>query len=576
MASKSVTALVFSWVLVLMGMISACSSDSGSGRKDSGGAAQIDAGSTLSGTGGRLGIGGSVGTGGVVVGQAGTGGAVVGGRDGGSGTDANLSGIGGGFIGLGGMATGGAVATGGRTRRGTGGSGGVAMGGRVGTGGQGGGGSTAPGGTIGTGGQIGAGGTATGGQVGSGGGTGTGGSGGAPTGLWIIGSHPDYQWSDVPPTQVPWSHLTHMVLAFLEPTGSNGSYALDVTGYGPSTLSAWKTAAQGYITAAHAAGVKVICSLGGEALGGAVFTEATGTVAKSDALAGTITSILGGMGFDGVDIDWEESYSATGVVRLVHSLRAAWPTGIITTSVGPTYGDEQVEIDRTLAAAKDDVDAFMIMLYIPGDQTWTWWVVPIPLTPLHGTPTPFGETQPYSADRELEVWTSVGVPASKLILGVGGFGLAWVDSNNDQIAPVAPYANYEALSNDPTCSAPPWTCAAPADTEKAPSRCSDNHVTQKWVDEVVAASNGALQLKTDTVGEVTYWAAPATNQLVTVASPCGSGTVDVGLIFYETPASMTSKVSYCNTKGMRGMEFWTMGQMVDASGHYPILETVKP
>jgi hypothetical protein len=110
----------------------------------------------------------------------------------------------------------------------------------------------------------------------------------------------------------------------------------------------------------------------------------------------------------------------------------------------------------------------------------------------------------------------------------------------------------------------------------APSRCSDNHVTQKWVDQVVAASNGALQLKTDTVGGVTYWAAPAPDQLVKVASPCGSGTVDLGLIFYETPASMTDKLSYCNSKGMRGMEFWTMGQMVDANGRYPILETVKP
>jgi hypothetical protein len=56
----------------------------------------------------------------------------------------------------------------------------------------------------------------------------------------------------------------------------------------------------------------------------------------------------------------------------------------------------------------------------------------------------------------------------------------------------------------------------------------------------------------------------------------GSDTVNVGSIFYESPASMTSKVSYCSTKGIRGMEFWTMGQMVDAGGHYPNLEAAKP
>ena len=400
--------------------------------------------------------------------------------------------------------------------------------------------------------------------------------GGASADLWIIGSHPDYQWKDVPAAEVPWRHLTHLVLEFLEPTGSNGTYALDVTGYGPSTLKEWKTAARSYITAAHAAGITVICSLGGEGLGGAVFTEATGSAAKSEALAAAIASTLIDIGFDGVDIDWEQAYSAVGAARLLHSLRTAWPAAVITASVGPAYGDEQVAIDRTLAGVKDDVDAFMIMLYIPGDQTWTWWVVPVPLTPLHGAPLPWGGTQAYSADRELEVWTSLGVPAGKLILGVAGFGLAWVDSNGDKTAPVAPYANYDALKKDPTCSAPPWTCAAPADTEYAPSRCADNRVTQKWVDRAVAASKGALQLKADAVGGVTYWAAPASNKLVTVPSPCGSGTVDVGLIFYETPASMAAKTSYCKTKGMRGMEFWTLGQMVTAGGRYPILETVKP
>jgi GH18 family chitinase len=585
--------------LAIGGSLAACSSSSSPTGRDSGGALDV----ASLGAGGTVDTGGVLGTGGAT----GTGGALVGGTDGGAGgIDANLADRPSDSSGLGGRASGGAA--GGTTRTGTGGAG---SGGRLGSGGQGtavdggstasggaggksgsggavDGGSTASGGAggkSGSGGAVGSGGTASGGaggKSGSGGAVGSGGStqagvdGGVASGLWVIGSHPDYQWADVPAEKVPWSHLTHLVLEFLEPTGSNGSYALDVTGYGPATMSAWKTAAQGYLTAAHAAGVKVICSLGGEGLGGAVFTEATATVAKSDALAAIIATTLIDMGFDGVDIDWEETYDAAGAARLLHSLRAAWPSAIITTSVGPAYGDDQVAINRTLAAVKDDVDAYMIMLYIPGDQTWTWWVVPVPLTPLHGTPTPWGEVQAYSADRELEVWTSVGVPASKLILGVGGFGLAWVDSNRDKIAPVAPYANYDALSADPTCSASPWTCAAPADTEKSPSSCSDNRVTQKWVDQAVAASNGALQLKTDTVGEVTYWAAPASDQLVTVPSPCGSGTVDVGLIFYETPTSMTSKVSYCNGKGMRGMEFWTMGQMVDASGRYPILEAAKP
>jgi GH18 family chitinase len=543
-------------VLLAVLMMAACSGGSSTPHQGTGGTPLA---TSSTGSGGRTATGGATGEGGQ--GGTGAGGASAGGRDGGTvGTDANLgagdtnadradTSIGDTDAPLSGIDTSGIDASNGMDS--------MAVGGTLG----GAGGASATGGT---------GGVATGGRGG------TGGAGGASAALWIIGSHPDYQWADVPAAQVPWSNLTHLVLEFLEPTGKSGSYALDVTGYGPATMSAWKTAAQAYIAAAHSAGVKVICSLGGEGLGGDVFTEATGTVAKSDALAAVIQSTLIDIGFDGVDIDWEQTYNATGATRLLHSLRGAWPTAIITTSVGPAYGDDQVAINRTLAAAKDDIDGYMIMLYIPGDQTWTWWLVPVPLTPLHGTPVPWGGTQAYSADREREVWTSLGVPSSKLILGIGGFGLAWVDSNRDKIAPVAPYANYDALAADPTCSASPWTCAAAADTEVSPSSCSDNHVTQKWVDQVVAASAGALKLKTDSVGDVTYWAAPASNQLVTVVSPCGSGTVDVGLIFYESPASMTSKVSYCNNNGLRGMEFWTLAQMADANGHYPILEASKP
>lgn len=396
-------------------------------------------------------------------------------------------------------------------------------------------------------------------------------------GEWVVGSHPDYHWGGLPADRVPYEHLTHLFLSFLEPTGSNGSYGMTVTGYGPGTLAEWKTEAQKFITRAHAAGVKVVVDIGGENGGVGVFQEGTGTEAKAAALAKAIVATCKDIGVDGVDLDWEP-LDKVGAPRLLRYLRQEWPDGIVTVAVGPSYGDEQVELAKSLAAVADAVDAVMIMSYIAPNQTWTWWVVPVPLTPLHGAKAPWdGLPQPYSLDREVEVWTKqAGVPASKLVIGVGGFGLAWGDTNSDGIAPVAPYANYGALEAS-GCGVSQFTCNDAADTERAPLGCTDNHVTQQWVDKVVAEAGGRLTLQQDAVGGVDYWAAPARNQPVSVTSPCDSRAKSaVSLIFYETPRSMGAKVDFVRANGLRGMEFWTLGQLQNASGAFPNLEAVKP
>jgi GH18 family chitinase len=186
------------------------------------------------------------------------------------------------------------------------------------------------------------------------------------------------------------------------------------------------------------------------------------------------------------------------------------------------------------------------------------------------------EPQPYSVDRDRTVLTAAGFPASKLVIGIAGFGLVWGDTNNDGEAPVSPYANYDALANDPTCSADPWTCGAAANTEISPIGCSDNSLTQLWLDEALAAAGSDLTLTTDETGEVNYWAAASPTNLVSLPNPCGSGTVQAGLILYETPTSIGNKLAYINTNGMRGVEFWTMAQTINASGNYPLLEAARP
>jgi GH18 family chitinase len=323
---------------------------------------------------------------------------------------------------------------------------------------------------------------------------------------------------------------------------------------------AWKTAAQPYIQAAHAANVKVVADLGGEGLGGDVFTSASSSASNAAGFASALVASAKDLGLDGLDLDWEENFSASGAVTLLKALRTAWPDGIITVAVGPSYGSEQTQIANTLRQAVDQLDAVMIMSYIAPVGSWGGWIVPVPNTPLYD-PDP---SQSYSADRDRTVWTGAGFPASKLVMGVGCFGIVWVDTNNDNIAPVAPYAN----ASNPNGA---------ADTETDPLGCTDNIITQKWVDSTVAASNGALTLHDDDIGKVQYYAAPAKNQLVSVSVPsdCGRTTAKVGLILYETPKSMANKVAYIQANSMRGMEFWTLPQCQNAQGAFPVIEAAK-
>jgi GH18 family chitinase len=102
---------------------------------------------------------------------------------------------------------------------------------------------------------------------------------------------------------------------------------------------------------------------------------------------------------------------------------------------------------------------------------------------------------------------------------------------------------------------------------------SDGLITWSWVKNLVSNSQGKMVEGWDDVGKSSYWHAPSTTDLV--SATIRSTTVKASLVFYETPRSMTEKANYAQAKGMRGMNFWTLKQMIDGTSS-PILETVMP
>jgi GH18 family chitinase len=372
----------------------------------------------------------------------------------------------------------------------------------------------------------------------------------AKSSIWVAPYHPCYQWDDVPAADVPWNKITHLILGYLGPEKSNAEWTLGLPGGWARGWDNWRTTAQGYVTAGHTAGRKVTCMLGGAGSNpDSIWNKAT-TAANIDKFASNIKAVLQPIGFDGVDLDWENEIDYPRLVALTQKIRTVWPEAIITI---PT--DFRGDDASKFAAAQNAVDAFMPMTYLDIPQ-WGGWRIPVPLTPLHGVDRPGYGTNPYSIDCVLDNWTSAGVPASKIVMGVGGFGSVWGDINHDNLAPITPYANTDIFG------------AADGETY---SIASDNTVTWKWVKQVVTNNLKMIEAWDDT-GKCSYWHSPATNDFFNTKVNSWDPPYNISLIFYETPRSISEKVSYINSKGMKGMMFWTLSQMMDGSS-CPILET---
>ena len=156
-----------------------------------------------------------------------------------------------------------------------------------------------------------------------------GGTGGLPkhavTGYWqnFDNGATVQRLSDVP------SQYDIIAVAFADATSTPGavSFTLDSSGLGGYTVDRFKAD----IAAKHAAGKKVVISVGGQ----------NGTVSVSDAtsaanFANSVYSLMQTYGFDGVDIDLENGINATYMTQALRSLSAKAGSSLIITMAPQT------------------------------------------------------------------------------------------------------------------------------------------------------------------------------------------------------------------------------------------------
>jgi chitinase len=328
----------------------------------------------------------------------------------------------------GGSWTGGTVSSGGATNSGGApGSGGVAStGGVTASGGSKGGADAAAGGSTGMGGSIASGGSrsasdaAAGGATRTGGATGgatgaTGGSadassmdGGTASGAWSMGYYASWDPAQYPISEIEWSGLTHIAMAFYLP---NQDGSMTLAGGNPQL-------ATDLIAAAHTNGVKAIASIGGaDSQSGFQKATASGTVAT---FAANLVSLLTSTGYDGIDIDWEpmDKTDEPAVIDIANRIRKAKPGALMTIPIGAINVNLGADLTGfpAIAAAYDQLN---IMSYGQAGawSGWKSWHSSALYQTDSATPT--------SIDSTVKLYLAAGVPAAKLGIGIGFYGLCY-------------------------------------------------------------------------------------------------------------------------------------------------------
>ena len=324
---------------------------------------------------------------------------------------------------------------------------------------------------------------------------------------WVMGYYTGYQAKALPVAEIDWTALSHLAIAFYLPDGAGGldeQLSIDPTA-GPALGHA-------LVAAGHAAGRKVVASIGGSTAHDTL--AASAKAATRAKFVARIVKLVGDYGFDGVDLDWEPIASADvgDLVALATALRAALPGTTLTIPVNTRNYNlmDDLSFAPQLAAVFDQVN---LMSYgMAGTYTgWKSWHS-APLHWNHDTTTPTG------IDDSIDAYLATGVAAAKLGVGSGFYGLCY---SSPVKAPAQALGGSAIVADDGTMS----------------------------YAHIMSAYYSAAAAQRDTGAAVPY---------LTFAAP--HGPEQCTYVTYEDAQSIADKGAYVASKGLGGVIIWTINQ----------------
>ena len=327
--------------------------------------------------------------------------------------------------------------------------------------------------------------------------------------IWATAYYAGWMQGYLTPQNIDYSAMTHIIHFALVPR-SDGTIDDVVNGVTASAAGA-------IVTPAHAAGRKVIISVGGWGTGD-LFLGATNSTNRPVFIS-NLVNLMKSRGYDGIDVDWEplNPSDAAQFTAFITELRAALdllaPRPLLTAAAAwqPTI----------IAGVSDKFDQINIMTYdLSGAwQGWvTWHNSPIYDGGLHFPG--FSRLVP-STNAMVDDFVSAGVPVGKLGIGIDFYGYVWSGgAGMPNGGATAPYQS--------------WT-TAPAVQANVPFFTIMNNYYQ------------SQYYRWDTTAQASY------------LSIDNAGSANDKFISYDNTMTCTKKIDYARTKGVGGVIIWELG-----------------
>jgi GH18 family chitinase len=252
---------------------------------------------------------------------------------------------------------------------------------------------------------------------------------------WVTAYYAGFYWdwtgedATVALNAVDVSTMTHLVFArYAVGGGTLGGAPGDLL---PGAGTGHAAVEAGLIARAHAAGIKAIMMVGGEGEGPGWDSSTADPGTRATLIANLVAQAVS-LGYDGIDIDWEENLDTAAqqaqAVALLTELRtaanqnpfyAAPHAPVILTWPGPWCNINYAIVTPWHVQIASLVDQYNVMTYAmagayEGWQSWHFAAL-----------TGAGAAYPTAVDISVNEYVQAGVPAGKLGVGIGLYALSY-------------------------------------------------------------------------------------------------------------------------------------------------------